>query len=104
MDQTAPLIDLIWEAVGGFNNDDIIFTSNCEDATSGLDYVEFYYNDVLQFTDDAAPYEWIMTHAPGTKYFIKSIVYDIAGNTAEDILSSGENVNVNVHTTTPLQK
>jgi hypothetical protein len=104
MDQTVPLIDLIWEAVGGFNNDDIIFTSNCEDATSGLDYVEFYYNDILQFTDDAAPYEWIMTHAPGTKYNIKSIVYDIAGNTAEDLLASGESVNVNVHTTTPLQK
>jgi hypothetical protein len=104
MDQDGPTIDLTWEAVGGLSQD-IIFTAGCSDADSGMDYVEFYFNDVLQHTDDADPYEWIMTYAPGTKFTVKAIAYDLAGNTDFDELTSGEGLSVSVYTVpTPLSK
>jgi hypothetical protein len=104
MDQDGPTIDLTWESAGGLSKD-IIFTATCSDADSGLDYVEFYFNDVLQHTDDTDPYEWTMTYAPGTKFTIKAIAYDLAGNTDFDTLESSEGVSVSVSTTpTPLIK
>jgi hypothetical protein len=103
MDQDGPTVDLTWEAVGGLSQD-IIFTATCSDADSGMDYVEFYFNDVLQFTDDAEPYQWIMTYAPGTKFTVKAIAYDLAGNTDFDELTSGEGLSVNVNSVTPLVK
>jgi len=36
----------------------IIFKAECSDATSGMNYVEFYMNDVFQEVDREAPYEW----------------------------------------------
>ena len=104
MDQDGPTIDLTWEAAGGLSKD-IIFTATCSDADSGMDYVEFYLNDVLQNTDDSDPYEWIMTYAPGTKFTVKAIAYDLAGNTDFDTLESSEGLSVNVYTSpTPLTK
>jgi hypothetical protein len=104
MDQTGPAIDLLWEAVGGLS-DDILFTAQCDDVDSGMDFVEFYINNILQHTDDAAPYEWILTYVGGIQFTVTAIAYDLAGNTAEDSLTSGEGVSVNVQTTpTPLIK
>ena len=110
MDKDGPTIDLTWEA--GSAKNEVIFTATCSDADSGMDYVEFYINDVLQFTDDAAPYTWTMVHGAGTKYTVKAIAYDLAGNTAFDEIGSGEGLNKHtptptiptVQTTTPLIK
>ena len=57
IDQTPPMIDLTWE-----NSDNVYigFTATCSEATSGIDRVEFYMNDVLQFIDESEPYEWIL--------------------------------------------
>jgi hypothetical protein len=103
MDQTPPTVDLTWESVGGLSSD-ILFTATCDDATSGMDYVEFLINGVLQHTDDASPYEWILTYVGGIKFTVTAIAYDVAGLNDFDELGSGESVNVNVMSTTPLQK
>jgi hypothetical protein len=61
IDQTPPTIDLVWEA----NKEDgiwnVIFTAICSDVTSNMDYVEFYMDDDLMFTDVIEPYKWIYT-------------------------------------------
>jgi hypothetical protein len=98
MDQDGPTIDLTWEA--GSAKNEIIFTATCSDADSGMDYVEFYINDVLQTTATSAPYTFTMVHGQGTKYTVKAIAYDLAGNTDFDEIGSGEGLNnVNVQTT-----
>jgi hypothetical protein len=90
IDVSAPIIDLTWESAGGMSKD-IIFTATCDDTDSGMDYVEFYFNGVLQYTDDAPAYEWVMTWTGGIKFTVLAIAYDLAGNTADDMLESKDN-------------
>jgi hypothetical protein len=88
IDTTPPTIDLTWEA--GSATNEIIFTATCSDTLSGMDMVEFYINDVLQTTVTTSPYTWTMVHGPGTKYTVKAIAYDMAGNSDFDEIGSGE--------------
>ena len=85
IDQTPPTIELTWQVSG----DDLIFTATCSDATSGVDRVEFYINDVLAFTDDMEPYVWILYYQGGP-YTYKAIVFDIAGNSAFVIVKDSD--------------
>jgi len=75
IDQTPPEIDLVWEA---YEEDGIwyfLFTVTFDDATSGTDgIVEFYINDVLQFTAGTPPYEWIIELRP--KYSVRGLIFD----------------------------
>jgi len=57
IDQTPPTIDLTWETP---DNIHIVFTATCDDTTSGMERVEFYLNDSLQFTDTSEPYEFVV--------------------------------------------
>jgi hypothetical protein len=57
IDGTYPIIDLVWESGPG---NDIILTAYCADETSGIDYVEFYMDDMLRGIDDSEPYECII--------------------------------------------
>jgi len=52
MDQTKPILDLIYELIGGNQWDgwDLLFTAYASDVTSGMDRVEFYKDDELQET------------------------------------------------------
>ncbi|MCK5260599.1 MAG: hypothetical protein KAJ44_00285, partial [Thermoplasmatales archaeon] len=85
IDQTVPIVDLSWESPDNVN---VIFTATCSDATSGMDYVEFLLNNVLMFTDNAAPFEWSIVWTPSFKTAVfKSIAYDAAGNSDYDIPS-----------------
>ena len=59
IDKTTPNVDLCWEP--GNYNSDYIFTGICSDKLSGMDRVEFYYNDELVHIDFDAPFEWSMT-------------------------------------------
>jgi hypothetical protein len=99
IDTTGPTIDLTWEA--GSATNEVIFTATCSDTLSGMDMVEFYINDVLQTTVTTSPYTWTMVHGPGTKYTVKAIAYDMAGNTDFDEIGSGEGTPM-VYKTTPL--
>ncbi len=74
IDKTPPTIDLTWESPDNVHVD---FTATCSDATSGMDYVEFYLNDVLMFTDNTAPYEWSVVWPPPlpSKYSVKGFIF-----------------------------
>ena len=74
IDQTKPYIDLWWESP---DNVHVIFTANCDDASSGIDRVEFYLNDELCFTDYIIPYEWTIVWPPlPPKYSVTGLIYD----------------------------
>ena len=57
IDQTPPNV---WLWCYSPDNVHIDFTATCDDTTSGIDRVEFYLDDILQFTDNNEPYEWSM--------------------------------------------
>jgi len=99
IDRTPPTIDLTWEPVGGFSKD-ILFTANCTDSMSGMDYVEFYKNDLYKSIDYEEPYEWVMIWVDSTDYTITAIAYDNAGLTASDSLE-GEDAVAQSHQAIP---
>ena len=101
IDTAPPTIDLTWEA--GSATNEVIFTATCTDTLSGMDKVEFYINDVLQETVTSAPYTWSIVHGAGTKYNVKAIAYDNAGNNDFDEIASSEGT-PSAQSTTPLTK
>jgi hypothetical protein len=52
---------------------------NAEDA-SGIEKVEFYIDDQLEYTDTSSKYSWIWLPRSKEDHTIKVIAYDIAGN------------------------
>ena len=74
IDMTSPTIQLTKKIKGN----DFTFTANPNDATSDVDYVEFYFDDEYQETDTTKPYEWTWTGA--TQHYVYAIAYDNAGN------------------------
>jgi hypothetical protein len=54
---------------------------------SGIDYVEFYINDVLKFTDSRSSYSWFWSTGSGEYpdgfYTIKVVAFDNMGNNGE---------------------
>lgn len=56
-------------------------TADCRDPFgSGCDYVEFYDDGELMFTDYEDPYEWNWTAATKGKHTLRAVVYDRAGH------------------------
>jgi hypothetical protein len=76
IDSTVPTIMLNVEYLGRSR---YRISAETSDATSGVDRVEFYLNNYLIYTVDAAPYEWLYK-GPGFK--LDAIAYDRAGNSA----------------------
>ncbi len=72
IDQTPPTIDINWELYYENGIWYLIITVTCDDATSGVDYVEFYINDGLAFTDNTPPYEIVLTIPP--TYSVKGLI------------------------------
>jgi len=54
------------------------------DSFSGVSYVEFYIDGVKKCNVSNEPYEYIWNERAFFKHTIKVIVYDMAGNTAQD--------------------
>jgi hypothetical protein len=79
IDQTPPKSDLTVEKIGYRKYK---FTANVSDAMSGINRVEFYYDDGFLGTVTEYPYEWIYSGPKGENATAK--VYDNAGNLAED--------------------
>ncbi|RKX48850.1 MAG: hypothetical protein DRP25_06870, partial [Thermotoga sp.] len=80
----------VWPVLGIFSPSFtlIIGSINIEvtadDATSGIDKVEFYVDGDLVYTDTEAPYQWTWNERVFFTHTITVKVYDKAGLTAED--------------------
>ncbi|KYK31365.1 MAG: hypothetical protein AYK22_02480 [Thermoplasmatales archaeon SG8-52-3] len=99
MDQTEPEISLDYEITGG---NKIIgwkftFIANAVDNTSGIGFVEFYFNGLLQDTVSGSgpEYRWIIKLPNGMNTIIKAIAYNRAGlfdcDEIKDPVSSSNN-------------
>jgi hypothetical protein len=86
IDKGAPTIAMnyTWESIG-FKKYAIIMTATASDSLSGMEKVEFYYNDVLQETVTGTGPDYVYTYelAQGIAHTIKAIAYDVCGWTAE---------------------
>ncbi|MCK5112707.1 MAG: hypothetical protein KAQ84_04120, partial [Thermoplasmatales archaeon] len=79
-----------------------IFTATCSDATSGMDYVEFYLNEGLMFTAPAAPFEYTIVWSPTLKTAeFTAKAFDMAGHFATDMVTGIEAIPVPHGQTTP---
>jgi hypothetical protein len=92
IDSTAPTCDLQHdeykdEAGTWF----VHFQAIANDATSGMNRVEFFIDGALQLTDDTGPFEWTIEWDPDykTKTFY-AYAYDNAGNSADDNVPGSE--------------
>jgi hypothetical protein len=84
IDQTPPTIELTSEKLA-FNK--WLFTADCDDATSGMDKVEFYLSIdggafTLEDTVTSPPYEYEYTGLQNIT--VKAIAFDNAGLSSED--------------------
>jgi hypothetical protein len=98
IDKTAPEIALQYEVTGGsqVTGWTLTFTATASDAMSGMDRVEFYYNDVLQETVNGSgpTYTWVLeNYNPILKVTIKAVGYDMAGLNAFDQIVQPKPVN-----------
>ncbi len=83
LDSTPPTIDLVKFQIDFFT---IKFIAEASDTTSGVDYVLFSIDGVLQFNDTTAPYEW--TWSGYETFTLSAVVYDNAGNSQTDSMST----------------
>jgi hypothetical protein len=82
MDKTKPVIAMNYTSSGNpLQGYQIIVTVTATDAMSGMQRVEFYFNEALQatVTGPGPTYVWNYTWAPLTKVTIKAIAYDFCG-------------------------
>jgi len=80
IDQTPPTIELTIEKI---DISKYLVTADVSDETSGINRVEFYLDGVLEYVDEEAPYE-VFARIPGYYHVVKAIVYDYAGNFAQE--------------------
>jgi hypothetical protein len=82
IDKTKPVIAMNYTSEKtGMNQYQIIITVTATDAMSGMNKVEFYFNDALQATVSGAgpTYIWNYTWAPLPSVTIKAVAFDNAG-------------------------
>ncbi len=89
IDQTIPEVDIAYEVLGWtpFKGWEFQFTATATDDMSGMDRVEFYFNNELQETVIGAGPEYVWTlfyyPLPGTAIF-RATAYDKAGHSESD--------------------
>jgi hypothetical protein len=83
IDTTPPSISLSKEKTG-FNQ--VTFTADVNDSGSGINYVEFTLDGVVQINDTQEPYEYIWT---GTgNHQVTATAFDLAGNSQSQSMST----------------
>jgi hypothetical protein len=88
MDRTPPTIELTKEKLA-INK--IKFTATVNDATSGVDRVEFYVDGGLEANLSNPPYEWIYTGF--RRHAVTAVVYDNVGNSNSSSMNTWNNNN-----------
>jgi len=96
IDQTVPYIYLSYEVTGGdpVHGWEFTFTATARDYMSGMDYVEFYFNDELQYTAEEPDggtnddWSWSLIYFPIPCAIFGAKAYDNAGNSAWDEIHS----------------
>jgi len=85
MDQTMPEVALEYEVTGGspLTGWEFTFTATATDDMSGMDKVEFYFNNELQYTaedpdDGTDKWSWSLMYFPIPKAVFRSTAYDLA--------------------------
>jgi hypothetical protein len=109
IDKTKPVIVFSYEVTGGnqVQGWDVTFTADATDATSGMDRVEFYLNDVLQATvSGPGPiYEWVLeNYHGGLQITIKATAFDKAGNYESESVIPKPLVEINQQHSSPVLK
>jgi hypothetical protein len=95
IDETDPNVELIFDYYDDAGTKMVDFTAIAGDDTSGIDRVEFYLDNALQFTDDAFPYEWTITWEDAyVDSTFKAVAYDGAGN-SDDAEVDGDDISYN---------
>jgi len=88
LDKTSPDVSLDYEVTGGnpLTGWKLTFTATATDIMSGMEKVEFYFNDYFQetVTGPGPTYQWTYTYYGDVKMIIKAIAYDKAGNSDSD--------------------
>jgi hypothetical protein len=89
IDKGKPEITLAYEVTGGsaWQGYTLTFTATAADEQSGMDRVEWYYNNVYQNVTygEGPTYIWILeNYDPNLDVTIKALSYDNAGNSASD--------------------
>ena len=97
VDQTPPFISLTYKVINGnpIEGWDLVFTATAFDNMSGMERVEFYYNDVLQDTimGSGPYYNWFCyNYVCGLYMVIKAEAYDHAGLMAKDEIKDPESL------------
>ena len=89
IDKTPPVVTLSRDFG---NNDQVTFTANIDEPTSGVQLVEFYLDGEIKRTLTEPPYEYVWTGT--THHIVTVIVYDYAGHTGTDEISTPKNYNL----------
>jgi hypothetical protein len=97
IDQTEPEISLTYEIVGGNPEQgwDFELTATCFDDTSGMERVEFYFNNLLMETvyGSGPDFVWTIRYWPVPRAIFSATAYDNAGNSNSDaIMDSSMNI------------
>jgi hypothetical protein len=109
MDQTDPIIDMVYEWIINPGSDGgwlMIFNVTANDATSGMNRVRFLLNGVEQdvVSGPGPEYSWSFVYHGGLKITITAEGYDWAGNMAYDEIVDPEGLNVNTNSQKLVQK
>ncbi len=87
---------------------DIVISVDAADPDGSISRVEFYYNNILFFTDTAAPYTFTALKVPAGTYSLSAKAYDQFGAVASaaavvtKVVSGSPNVSPTVSLTSPL--
>jgi hypothetical protein len=95
IDKTPPMLAILMEDLGFF---EVKIIANLTDATSGPQRAEFYFDDVQEFIDLEAPFEWIWIGSGN--HTVTVIGYDIAGHSVIASKSTSCVFGLSSHSTT----
>ena len=86
VDNSPPYVSITSPSKGSWVSGAVLIQVSASDSNSGIDKVEFYVDNVLQYTATSSPYEWTWPTSSWSdgQHTVKVIAYNGAGETSED--------------------